>query len=295
MGRKPKYHKPINLGFNETLKAIADEKMPLKSFVAKPFIKWVGGKRSIINELLVRVPEKYEGYFEPFIGGGALFFALNPEKAYLSDINFYLIITYRSIRDNVNKVISNLKTHKQKHNLEYFRNARIRLGKEQNPFVVASLFIYLNKTCYNGLYRVNKSGLFNVPMGKYDNPAILDEDNLKACSKFLQNTEIYQHDFSQLKPKEKQFFYIDPPYHETYSSYDGAGFGDKEHEKLANFCHEIDKQGGYFMLSNSDTKFIRKLYDGYRIEVVSASRFISCKANERNKKNELIIRNYGER
>lgn len=259
---------------------------------ARPFIKWVGGKRSILNELLARVPQNYISYHESFLGGGALFFALNPEKAYLSDINFYLITTYRAIRDDVEGVIINLKLHKRNHNLEYFQNARIRLSKEQDSIKVAALFIYLNKTCYNGLYRVNKSGLFNVPMGKYKDPAIVDEDNLRACSKFLQHAEIKQHDFTHNKPEKGQFYYFDPPYHETFSGYDSSGFGDKEHEKLANFCCEIDARGGYFMLSNSDTPFVGNLYKGYNIEVVSASRFISCKANDRNKTNELLIRNY---
>ena len=129
-------------------------------------------------------------------------------------------------------------------------------------------------------------------MGKYSDPAILDEDNLRACSLFLKNTEVMQHTFAHIKPEKKDFYYLDPPYHETYSGYDGAGFGDDEHAKLAQFCKDIDAKGGYFMLSNSDTPFVRKLYKGYNIEIVSASRFISCKGNDRNKQNELIIRNY---
>jgi DNA adenine methylase len=192
----------------------------------------------------------------------------------------------------VDGLIDNLKIHKQKHSLEYYQQARINLNKEQNPTKVASLFIYINKTCYNGLYRVNKAGFYNVPMGKYDDPAILDEDNLRACSAFLQSTDIFQGTFSHIKPQKNQFFYLDPPYHETYSGYDGAGFGDEQHTKLADFCRTIDSVGGWFMLSNSDTEFVRGLYKGYNIEVVSASRFISCKANERSKQNELIIRNY---
>jgi len=292
MGRPEKLHEPIATNFDETLKAIADENMPDKNFTAHPFVKWVGGKRSIINKLLSRVPEHYDSYYEPFLGGGALFFALKPEKAYLSDINFYLTITYKAVRDDVDGVIAQLKIHKRNHKLEYYRQARINLGKEQNSIKVASLFIYLNKTCYNGLYRVNKSGFYNVPMGKYTDPPIVDEDNLRACSAFLQNTDIYQHDFQHIKPKKDQFYYLDPPYHQTFSGYDGSGFGDEEHTKLAQFCRIIDRKGGYFMLSNSDTEFVRELYKGYNIEVVSTSRFISCKANERNKQNELIIRNY---
>src|SRR3990167_8818650 len=295
MGRQPKYHEPIEKDFDEVLDAIATEQMPTKSFSSRPFLKWVGGKRSILPHLLERMPKEYTSYNEPFLGGGALFFAVQPEKALLSDINFRLIITYRGVRDDVEKVISLLKIHKRNHKLAYYQKARERLGKEQNPVTVAALFIYLNKTCYNGLYRVNKSGFFNVSMGKYDDPAIVDEDNLRACSAFLQRMYILQEILTQLQQKQGHFYYLDPPYHQTYSGYDGSGFGDAEHEQLAEFCHTIKKQGGLFMLSNSDTPFVRKLYKGYTIETVSAShsaRFISCKANERNKENELIIRNY---
>ncbi len=292
MGRQPKQHEPIEETFDDVLHAIADENMPEKSITARPFVKWVGGKRSILNELLSRIPQEYTSYHEPFLGGGALFFALNPEKAYLSDINFYLVQTYRAVKGDVDRLITNLKLHKKNHSLEYFQKARIRLSKEQDSTKVAALFIYLNKTCYNGLYRVNKSGMFNVPMGKYADPAIVDEDNLRACSEFLKNTDIYQHTFQHCQPEKGQFYYLDPPYHETFSGYDGSGFGDKEHEELAQFCRNIDAKGGYFMLSNSDTPFVRELYKGYNIEVVSASRFVSCKVNDRNKQNELIIRNY---
>jgi DNA adenine methylase len=292
MGRTPKQHEQIEETFDGVLEAIANENMPDKSFTAKPFVKWVGGKRSIIQELIARVPKEYNAYHEPFLGGGALFFALNPEKAYLSDINFYLAITYRAVKEDVDRLILNLKIHKKNHCLEYYQKARIRLNKEQDPVKVAALFIYINKTCYNGLYRVNKSGFFNVPMGKYIDPAILDEDNLRACSLFLKNTEVMQHTFAHIKPTKGDFYYLDPPYHETFSGYDGSGFGDEEHTKLAQFCRDIDAKGGYFMLSNSDTPFVRELYKGYNIETVSASRFISCKANDRNKQNELIIRNY---
>jgi len=280
------------MDFTKGLKTIANKNIPTKTFMAHPFIKWAGGKRSIINKLIQRIPKQYSSYYEPFLGGGALFFALNSNNAFLSDINFYLIVTYTAIRDNLDDVIYNLKIHKKNHKIEYYQKAKIKIGKEQEQSKVAALFIYLNKTCYNGLYRVNKSGLFNVPMGKYSAPSILDEDNLRACSKFLQNAIIRQHNFIHCNPQKNQFYYLDPPYHETFSNYDGSGFKSKEHEKLADFCNNINDRHGFFMLSNSDTPFVRKLYKGYSIETISASRFISCKANERNKQNELIIRNY---
>lgn len=260
--------------------------------IAKPFLKWVGGKRSILPELLKRVPEDFESYHEPFMGGGALFFALQPEEAYLSDVNFHLVITFKAVRDNLPDVIKYLKTHQKNHCKEYYLKQRVRLAKEKDPAKLASIFMYINKTCFNGLYRVNKGGGFNVPMGDYKNPNIIDEDNLHNASKVLKDVDIQQHGFEHAKVYKNDFYYIDPPYHKTYSGYDGSGFGDEEHIKLAEFCKKIDKKGGYFMLSNSDTPFIRELYKGYTIEIVSASRMVSCKAHQRGKTNELIIRNY---
>jgi len=288
-----KFHKPLPYEFDEVLEAIANEQRIIeKSFTAKPFLKWVGGKRSILPELLKRLPEEYNEYYEPFVGGGALFFELQPKKAYLSDINFYLIITYQAVKDNLDELIKLLAKHKKNHCKEYYLKQRAKLSKEKDPVKIAGLFIYINKTCFNGLYRVNKSGGFNVPMGSYKNPNILDEETLSNCSKVLKNTKISQHGFEQVKIKKGAFYYIDPPYHKTYSQYDGSGFGEKEHIKLADFCKKIDKKGGYFMLSNSDTDLVRTLYKGYNIDEVQASRSVSCKAHQRGKEYELIIRNY---
>jgi DNA adenine methylase len=261
-----------------------------------PFVKWAGGKRSIVKDLLSRIPEDFNSYFEPFVGGGALFWNIpKKENAYLSDINSRLIITYRMIRDNAEAVISELENHQKHHSAEYYAESRMELSNTCDPIKVASLLIYLNKTCYNGLYRVNKSGFFNVPMGRYENPKIVDGDNLYKCSKSLAHINIFQHEFFQIEPKKGDFVYCDPPYHGTFSSYNESGFGNKEHEALASFCKKLDSQGVWFMLSNSDTPFIRQLYNGFNIANVNASRFISCKGNDRRKENELIIRNYVRR
>lgn len=293
MGKHPDYHEPIDSSFDDVLSAIANQKRPKDiTFSARPFLKWVGGKRSIMPELLKRLPENYDGYHEPFMGGGALFFALQPEEAYLSDVNFHLVLTFEVVRDNVDALIRQLKVHARLHNKEYYLKARQKLFKEKDRVKLAALFIYINKTCFNGLYRVNRAGGFNVPMGDYANPQILDEQNLKNCSTVLKNADIKQQSFSHAKISKNDFYYIDPPYHETYEGYSSAGFGDKEHQELAKFCREIDRKGGYFMVSNSDTPFVRELYKGYTIETVSASRSVSCKANQRGKENELIIRNY---
>jgi DNA adenine methylase len=276
-----------------TITESADKNNSIIPYIsARPFLKWVGGKRSILPELMVRIPKNYISYYEPFLGGGALFFALKPKKAVLSDINFHLIITFQSVRDRVENLISHLESHARKHSKEYFLKSRIQLSKENDPVKIAAILIYLNKTCFNGLYRVNSEGKFNVPLGDYKNPSIVDKDNLRAASKALQNIEILQMDFSQILPKKGSFYYLDPPYHETYDGYSGHGFRDDKHIQLAEYCHLIDKKGGYFMLSNSNTQFVRHLYKDYNIEEVTAMRSVSCKANQRKKENELLIKNY---
>lgn len=293
MTRPKKYHEPLGDTFSNVLVDIADANKPKTHTIsARPFVKWVGGKRSVLPELLARMPESYEQYCELFLGGGALYFAVQPKYAYLSDANFHLIITFQVVRDDVDRLIKNLKLHDKKHNKEYYLKARKRLFTEKDLTKIAGLFIYLNKTCFNGLYRVNKSGQFNVPMGDYKDPPIVDEKNLKNCSQALRGAEIAQHDFTQLKPQKGYFYYIDPPYHQTYDGYNGDGFGDEKHKALVVFCKEIDNKKGFFMVSNSDNSFVRKIYKGYNIDRVSASRSVSCKAHQRGKENELIIRNY---
>lgn len=292
MIRERKYHDPIDGSFDDVLQAVAGGVSDVH-VLAKPFVKWVGGKRSELPQLLERAKSGFTGYYcEPFVGGGAMFFELQPENAHIADINFPLIMTYTAIRDNVDDVIRHLKTHKKKHSKEYYQIMRKKLNTESDNAKLAATFIYLNKTCFNGLYRVNKSGEFNVPMGSYKNPPILDEDNLRNCSIVLQDTKIEQKSFTQIKPKKNTFYYLDPPYHKTYSQYDGSGFGEEEHKKLADFCGKIDEVGSYFLLSNSDTPLIRSLYARYNIDVIKASRSVSCKAHQRGKENELIIKNH---
>ena len=259
---------------------------------AKPFIKWVGGKRSILPQLLARMPKEYGDYVEPFVGGGALFFAVRPKRAFLSDVNLHLVVAYAAVRDNVEEVIGLLKRHQDRHSKAYYLQARRRLAKEPDPAVIASLLIYLNKTGYNGLYRVNGAGEYNVPIGDYVSPNILDEETLRADSRLLTNAAIEQGDFSQLRPRKNAFYYLDPPYHETYDGYSGAGFDDDKHRELAQFCNKIDEKGGRFMLSNSDTSLVRALWGKYHIEEIQSARSVSCKSYSRGKANELVIRNY---
>lgn len=292
MGRKSKIHKHLTFDSNSVPNAVSDGLPESSLIAAKPFVKWVGGKRSIISELQNRLSKGYNNYYEMFVGGGALFFAIQPKKSYLSDTNSHLIITYCAIRDDVKGVIRNLKLHKTKHCKEYYLKARKSLNTEPDGVKIAALLIYLNKTCYNGLYRVNKSGGFNVPMGSYKNPMIADEDNLRNVSETLKDVEIVHQSFEHTPIKKGAFYYIDPPYHATFSGYASGGFNDEKHKELADFCYKLNKADAYFMLSNSDTEFVRTLYKDYCIETVNALRSVSCKANQRGEKGECLIRNY---
>lgn len=258
----------------------------------KPFLKWVGGKRSLLPILLDKIPKYFEAYHEPFLGGGALFYAINSPLSFISDINERLINTYKCVRDNLTELKFLLGIHSEQHCLEYYKEQRHLMSTEKNSVKLASIFIYLNKTAYNGVYRVNSKNIFNVPMGKYVKPNILDEKILESCSFKLQTAQISCSSFESNFAYKNHFYYLDPPYHKTYNLYDKSGFGEAEHKRLADFCELIDSERGYFMLSNSDTPFIRSLFKSFSVEVVEAPRYISCKGNQRKKENELLIRNY---
>ena len=266
-----------------------------------PIVKWVGGKRQLMFELLKNMPENYNRYFEPFIGGGALFFELHPDNAYISDMNEELINLYQVVRNDVDELIADL----QKHDVskEYFMKIRNidRTEEYQNWSDVqkASRFIYLNRTCFNGMYRVNSRGEFNVPFGHYKNPRILDENNLINCSNLLLKTEIKHADFSEiLKEVNKgDFVYFDPPYvplNETssFTSYTKDGFDLDMQLSLREVCDELDSMGVKFLLSNSDTQFVNELYENYNIRKVFASRQINANADGRGKITEVLVRNY---
>lgn len=266
-----------------------------------PIVKWVGGKRQLMFELLKNIPKDYNRYFEPFIGGGALFFELQPDNAYISDMNEELINLYKVVRDNVDELIEDL----QKHDIskEYFMEIRNidRTDEYQNWSDVkkASRFIYLNRTCFNGMYRVNSQGQFNVPFGHYKNPRIVDENNLINCSNLLQKTEIQHADFSEIlkKVKKGDFVYFDPPYvplseTSSFTSYTKDGFDLDMQFKLRDVCDELDSMGVKFLLSNSDTQFVNELYENYNIKKVFASRQINANADGRGKITEVLVRNY---
>lgn len=266
-----------------------------------PIVKWVGGKRQLMFELIKNMPKSYNRYFEPFIGGGALFFELQPEQAYISDMNEELINLYQVVRDNVDELIIDLKKHDI--SKEYFMEIRNidRTEDYENWSSIqkASRFIYLNRTCFNGMYRVNSKGEFNVPFGHYKNPRIVDENNLTNCSNLLQRTEIRHADFSEIltKVQEGDFVYFDPPYvplseTSSFTSYTKDGFDIDMQFKLRDVCDELDNKGVKFMLSNSDTKLVNKLYVNYEIKKVFASRQINANADGRGKITEVLVRNY---
>ena len=266
-----------------------------------PIVKWVGGKRQLMFELIKNMPKSYNRYFEPFIGGGALFFELQPEQAYISDMNEELINLYSVVRDNVYELIKDLSKHEV--SKEYFleiRNIdRTEQYTELSDVERASRFIYLNRTCFNGMYRVNSQGQFNVPFGHYKNPRIIDENNLLNCSELLKKTEIKCADFSEIltKVKKGDLVYFDPPYvplNETssFTSYTKDGFDINMQFKLRDVCDELDNKGVKFMLSNSDTKLVNELYVNYEIKKVLASRQINANADGRGKITEVLVRNY---
>lgn len=266
-----------------------------------PLIKWVGGKRQLMPELLRNMPKKYNRYFEPFIGGGALFFELQPDNAYISDMNEELINLYTVVRDNVYELIVDLNAHQitKEYYLKIRDLDRTSKYKKLSNIKRASRFIYLNRTCFNGLYRVNSKGEFNVPFGNYKNPRIVDVDNLLNCSELLKRTEIKNADFSEIltKVKKGDFVYFDPPYvplNETssFTSYTKNGFDIDMQIKLKEVCDELNSMGVKFLLSNSDTKIIKELYSNYKIKKVLASRQINANANGRGKITEVLVRNY---
>lgn len=268
----------------------------------KPFIKWVGGKRQLIGEIKEYMPKKFNNYFEPFIGGGAVFFELKQHNSFINDYNQELTNLYEIIKTKPNELLKDLKKHKNTE--EYYYEIR-SLDREPTKYKrlskvkKASRFIYLNKTGFNGLYRVNKKGQNNVPFGRYKDPKFADEENILACSELLQSTTIMNGDFENIKAhiKEGDFVYFDPPYvplNETsnFTAYTDKGFDDDMQFRLKELCDYIDGIGAYFMLSNSYTDFILDLYDGYTIKTVEANRALNCKASGRGKIKEVIVINY---
>lgn len=269
-----------------------------------PFVKWAGGKTQLLPQLDALIP-KFDRYFEPFLGGGALFFRLSSQfqfSAYLSDANSELVNTFNIVKTRVEELIKLL----EKYEKAYRRNPNsyyysLRSEQPADKLEVAARFIALNKTCYNGLYRVNKSGKFNVPIGRYRNPTICDKDQLRNASAAMNcsSARIAVADYQQAlkKARSGDFVYLDPPFMPlsttaNFVDYTRDGFGEKDQIKLAHLFCELDKKGCKVLLSNSDTRFIRELYSGFEQTKARALRAISCKGSDRTGYNELLISNY---
>lgn len=266
----------------------------------KPFVKWAGGKRQLVKLLIENAPKSYNTFIEPFVGGGALLINMKPEKAIISDINKELINAYRVISKYLNNLLASLQKHRNEE--EYFYTVRLQDPSHMTNIERASRFIFLNKVCFNGLYRENSKGKFNVPFGRYKNPNIEDSDNLRAVASYLNNADvqIFCQDFKVTSDMAKadDFVYFDPPYHPTtqtasFTKYVKSDFTAKNQEELANTFRQLAKRGCYVMLSNSNVPFVKELYKDFNIIEIEASRFINCKADKRGKGlYEVLIKNY---
>lgn len=270
-----------------------------------PVVKWAGGKRQLLPELRQRMPIEFNTYVEPFLGSGALFLDILPNNAILNDSNSKLINMYVSIRDHEGELSEYLDLYQTEYNdlgsmlakENYYYQKRIEFNNHILNAVLgtidAALFIFLNKSCYNGLYRENATGLYNTPFGKRAKVHLYDTDNLAGCSAALQNVLILNGDFEEacqdLQPGD--FVFFDSPYYDTFDTYQGGGFPEEEHLRLANLFAALSRAGVNCMLSNSNTDFIRNIYQDYRIEEVRVKRMINCEGNNREG-TELIIRNY---
>ena len=277
-----------------------------KNLVLSPVLKWVGGKRQLLNDIIPMIPKNCSTYVEPFIGGGAVLFELQPKKAIINDFNSELINVYTVIRDYSEELIKELQFHKDNNTSEHFYAVREYDRKpeffsQMTPVQKAARVIYLNKTCYNGLYRVNSAGQFNSPYGKYKNPNIVNETVIRAMSKYFNedNIVIKNEDFKEaLKGLRRgAFVYLDPPYmpissSSSFTGYTENGFNEDKQRELKELCDKLDKKGIKFLQSNSDCEFIRELYSGYRIKTIKAKRAINSKGNSRGEINEVLIYNY---
>ena len=277
-----------------------------KNKLVSPFVKWVGGKRQLLDEIEKELPKniKQLKLYEPFVGGGALLFHLQPKKARINDANTELINAYQIVKNNVDDLIKNLKTHKNE--ADYFYEIRALDRNNQqfsalSPTERASRLIYLNKTCFNGLYRVNNAGEFNTPFGRYENPNIVNQPILLAVSNFLNTNDIkitdldYEETLANIS--KKSFVYFDPPYHPVSSSsyftgYIAGGWGEDEQRRLKNVCDSLHEKGVQFLLSNSSVPLIHSLYHKYHIKTIKAVRYINSVGTKRGDVDEVLIKNY---
>ncbi len=275
-----------------------------KNNLVTPVVKWVGGKRQLLDTFKPLLPARINSYCEPFIGGGALLFDLQPKKAFVNDINSNLILVYTVIRDNVNELIAALESFENTSDKFYEvrdwdRNKEFY--SQLSDVMRAARIIYLNKTCYNGLYRVNNAGEFNSPFGHYKKPNIVNAPVLRAVSAYFNSAEIHfsATDYSEVLKKVRKgtFVYLDPPYDPisdtaNFTGYSRGGFTRDDQIKLRECCDQLNSKGVKFMLSNSATDFIREQYAAYNITTVQAKRAINSVGSRRGDVDEVVVRNY---
>ena len=272
----------------------------------KPFVKWAGGKRQVINELLKYIPDEFDTYYEPFVGGGALLFELSPKKAVINDSNEELMNVYNVLcnEEKFKKMCNLLNSYETKHSEEFYYNIRNKDRSKTafnrlSDYTRAARTIYLNKACFNGLYRVNSKNEFNVPFGKKTHVNTYEGSNLITVSNYLtmNDVKILSVDFEEAvkDAKKGDFVYFDPPYDsdtKSFTSYTETGFDKSEQTRLARVFKELDKKGVYVMLSNHSTVLVNELYKDYHIYIIEAKRNINANGKKRGKVEEVIITNY---
>jgi len=278
------------------------------SITLKPFLKWVGGKGRVISQLEKYFPSEYGSYFEPFVGGGAVYFDIEAKIATINDINKSLVGAYINIRDHVDLLIKELTDLQQRYysldedkQKQMFYEIRDEYNdiRDKSSLKKSALLIFLNKTCFNGMYRENRSGKFNVPFGKHQKPTICDENNLRHVANRLKNTTILSETYKVAikEAKAGDFVYLDPPYHpinptSSFTSYSEADFLEKDQVELKELIDELTTRKCKVMLSNSDTPFIQNLYRDYRKEYISVARSINANGDGRGKISEIVVLNY---
>ena len=276
--------------------------------VLRPYLKWAGGKRQLLPEIKKNLPLDFQNrvYHEPFVGAGALLFDLEPQKAVINDTNSDLVLTYRVIKDHVEELIYILKEHQRQNSREYYYTIRARDREEIYGTIgaveKAARLIFLNKTCYNGLYRVNARGYFNVPYGRNKDPHVCEEDLLRSCHQYFNSADftILNTDFEEAisGADNNSFVYFDPPYHSSvktgFKAYQAGGFDEAAQTRLRNVFLMLTKKGIPCLLSNADTPFIRDLYNNraFQITAVTARRLINSDQNGRGPVNEVLIKNW---
>jgi DNA adenine methylase len=285
---------------SKTLPPYPEESVRLRSIVPKalPFVKWVGGKRKLVDAIMSAAPPSFERYIEPFLGGGAVALALGHHKMLLNDANVELINTYRVVRDSLNALLPLLDEHQRNHSQAYFYMIRAQDTSDLSLVEQTARFIYLNKTCFNGLYRVNKHGQFNAPFGKYKNPSLYNTKDIRIASKVLQGAELFAenyHPFLKQYARPGDFIYLDPPYmpisqYSDFKRYTKEQFRENDQHLLAQLYHELVELGAYPVLSNSYSDLTLSLYSHHHIQVVYASRNINNDATGRDPIREILVR-----